>query len=235
MREERVIVALDAASPPEVLRLVGRLREQVSTFKIGLTAYTAGGNRLVQAVQAMGCEVFLDLKLIDIPQQVAGAARSITRLGAKMFTISAFGGIDMMRAAAQAAREQAEEANRRRPLLVAVTVLTSLDQADVGALGIGRPVAEEVSELARLAQEAGLDGVVASGHETAELRKVLGRDFALVVPGVRPAGTLGGDQKRVVSPRDAFEAGADYVVVGRPVTEASDPVAALAEVLKEVS
>lgn len=235
MTEHSVIVALDTPSTPEALRLVNLLKREVRLFKVGLTAYTAGGKGLVEAIKAMGCQVFLDLKLFDIPHQIRGAVQEIAKLEVKMFTISTFGGIDMMSEAVRAAHEQAGRSGIARPLVIGVTVLTSLNETSLRELSIRRTAAEEAVHLAILAKGAGLDGVVASGEEAEKIKKACGKDFLVVVPGVRPAEAAYGDQKRVVRPKEAVEKGADYIVIGRPVTEAKDPIAAVQEIIREVS
>lgn len=233
MTKHPIIVALDTPSTPEALRLVNLLKSKVRLFKVGLTAYTAGGKGLVEAIKAMGCEVFLDLKLFDIPHQITGTVQEITNLGVKMFTIAAFGGIDMMNEAARAAHEEARRSGVARPLVIGVTVLTSLSQDSLKGLGINRAVREEAVYLSTLAKRAGLDGVVASGEEVEAIKRACGKDFLVVVPGVRPVSTARYDQKRVVGPKEAIERGADYIVIGRPITKSEDPVAAVNRIIRE--
>lgn len=230
---ERVLVALDVAALDPALALVGRLRAAVGGFKVGLELCTAAGvPRVVEAVAAAGGAVFLDLKLHDIPNTVAGAVRSVCALGpaVRMLTLHASGGAAMLRAAAEAAA-----GFRERPLLLGVTVLTSVDAAalrDEG--GVGAPLEEHVARLARLARDAGLDGVVASPHEVPAIRRACGDELLVVTPGVRPAWAEAGDQRRVLTPAAALAAGADYLVIGRPITGAADPVEAAERIVREL-
>lgn len=230
---ERVLAALDVASLNEALALVGPLRPYVGGFKVGLELCTAeGAPRVVEAVAAAGGAVFLDLKLHDIPNTVAGAVRSVCALGpaVRMLTLHASGGAAMLRAAVEAAA-----GFRERPLLLAVTVLTSVDAAALrDELGVTAPLDEQVVHLARLAQVAGLDGVVASPHEAPAIRRTCGDDLLIVTPGVRPVWAAAGDQRRVLTPAEALCAGADYLVIGRPITGAADPAAAAARIVAEL-
>lgn len=226
----RVIVALDLPSAGEALELVDRLGEAGTFYKVGLELFTRAGPDVVRALGDRGKQVFLDLKLHDIPNTVARALASMASLRVSLATVHAAGGGAMLRAAAEA-----RDAAGTSMEVVAVTVLTSLSAADV-AEAWGRPVPAvdaEVERLARLTREAGLDGVVSSPREAARLRRALGPGARLVTPGIRLAGGDRGDQKRVTTPREAVEAGADYLVVGRAVTAAADPVRALRRVLAE--
>lgn len=234
MTKDRLIVALDTPSTAKALRLVNLLKGQVNLFKVGLTAYTSGGKELVEAIKVMGSEVFLDLKLFDIPHQIGGAVQEITKLGVKMFTIAAFGGIDMMNKAVRAAQKEVRGKQPTSPLIIGVTVLTSLNEASLRKLGVEKAPADEAVHLATLAKQAGLDGVVTSGEEIEAIKKACGQDFLVIVPGVRPLGAAYGDQRRVVGPKEALQRGADYIVVGRPITEAEDPVAAAKGIIEEV-
>jgi orotidine-5'-phosphate decarboxylase len=231
---ERVLVALDVAALDPALALVGRLRSAVGGFKVGLELCTAeGAPRVVAAVAAAGGAVFLDLKLHDIPNTVAGAVRSVCALGpaVRMLTLHASGGAAMLRAAAEAAA-----GFRERPLLLGVTVLTSVDAAALrDELGVGAPLEEHVARLARLARDAGLDGVVASPHEVPAIRRACGDELLVVTPGVRPAWASAGDQRRVLTPAAALRAGADYLVIGRPITGAEEPAAAAERIVSELS
>lgn len=227
---ERVLVALDAPALDEALALVRALRPHVGGFKVGLELCTAAGApRVVEAVAAAGGAVFLDLKLHDIPNTVAGAVRSVCALGpaVRMLTIHCQGGSAMLRAAAEAAAGAAH-----RPLLLGVTVMTSIDAAALrDELGVPAPLDEHVVRLARLAQACGLDGVVGSPHEVGAVRAACGPGLLVVTPGVRPAWAAAGDQRRVMAPAEALAAGADYLVVGRPITAAPDPAAAAARLV----
>lgn len=231
-REEavrRLAVALDASEREEILRLAGALRGRVGVAKVGLEAFTAHGPALVAAVRELGLPVFLDLKLHDIPNTVERAASNAARLGVAMLTVHASGGEAMLRAAvAGAAKAQ------RPPAVLAVTVLTSLDDGALAELGIPGGASGRVAAWAALAQRCGCAGVVCSPQEAAGLRSALGPGFLLVTPGVRPSGESRGDQRRVATPREAIAAGADLLVVGRPITAAADPVAAAEAIVAEM-
>ena len=233
---ERLIVALDVDTLGAALGLVERLAGLVTRFKIGSQLFTAAGPAAVEAVHARGGRVFLDLKYHDIPNTVAGAARAATRLGVFMFNVHAGGGSAMMQAAATAAAAAAREFAAPRPLVVAVTVLTSLDRAALSReLNVPSSVAGHVLHLCRLAHGAGLDGSVASPNEIHAIRNSLGPGWVIVTPGVRPAvGGENDDQARVGTPGAAADAGAHYLVVGRPITAAADPVRAAANILAEI-
>jgi orotidine-5'-phosphate decarboxylase len=232
---DRLIVALDVDSQAQAERLAERLDGLVRRFKIGSQLFTAGGPAVVEAIQKRGAEVFLDLKFHDIPNTVAGAAREAARLGVFMFNVHASGGLAMMKAAADGAAAAAVELSVRRPLAIAVTVLTSLDRAALHReLGVTSSVEGHVLHLSELAREAGLDGTVASPNEIAAIRRSLGTGWVIVTPGVRPAGSAAGDQSRVATPAAAARAGAHYLVVGRPITGAPDPAVAAAAILEEM-
>jgi orotidine-5'-phosphate decarboxylase len=223
-----VIVALDTASADEAMRIVEALGDTADFYKVGLELYTWAGPAVVQGLIAKGKRVFLDLKMHDIPNTVGRAARGASELGVDLLTVHAAGGADMIRAA------RAELNGHTR--LLAITVLTSMAGEDLGA-SWGREVSsvpQEVLRLAELARGAGAHGVVAAASETARVRAHVGDDFLLVVPGIRPAGADRGDQKRVSTPAHAASAGADYLVIGRPITQAPDPAAALRAVLAEI-
>jgi orotidine-5'-phosphate decarboxylase len=233
---DRLIVALDVESLAQAEALLDRLHGPVSRFKIGSQLFTACGPAAIEAVHKRGAEVFLDLKFHDIPNTVAGAAREATRLGVFMFNVHASGGQAMMRAAAETAAASARELGVRRPLAIAVTVLTSLDRAALHRdLGVASSVEGHVLHLVRLARAAGLDGNVASPNEIAVIRNHLGTGWVIVTPGVRPAGSAANDQERVATPAAAARAGAHYLVVGRPITAASDPARAAQAILEEMA
>ena len=224
----RVIVPLDVESSDEALTWVDRLGDQGEFYKVGLELYTRAGPEVVRELIDRGKRVFLDLKLHDIPNTVAGAVRAASDLGVDLLTVHASGGPTMLKAAARA---------RSGGLRVlAVTVLTSLSPDEMSTVWGReiRSVREEVGRLAELAQEAGMDGIVASALEASWVRSQVGDDFMIVTPGIRSAGADRGDQSRVATPTDAIRAGADYLVVGRPITQAADPAAALAAVIEEV-
>ena len=230
-----LVVALDFETLSAAESLVERLAGLVTRFKIGSQLFSASGPTAVEAVQKRGGEVFLDLKYHDIPNTVAGAAREAARMGVLMFNVHASGGIAMMRAAAESAAAAAKEFAVTRPLVIAVTVLTSLDRGALAReLGVTSAVEGHVLHLARLAREAGLDGTVASPNEIAGIRNSLGSGWVIVTPGVRPAGSDVNDQARIATPSAAARAGAHYLVVGRPITAASDPVQATERILAEI-
>jgi orotidine-5'-phosphate decarboxylase len=233
---DRLIVALDVETLTEAERLVDRLHGLVTRFKIGSQLFTAAGPAAVESVHKGGAEVFLDLKFHDIPNTVAGAAREATRMGVLMFNVHASGGRAMMRAAAEGAAGAARELGGRRPLVLAVTVLTSLDRSALSReLAVAASVEGHVLHLAGMAEEAGLDGCVASPNEIAALRTNRGPGWVIVTPGVRPPGGATDDQARIATPRAAVAAGARYLVVGRPITAAADPARAAEAVLREMA
>lgn len=227
----RLIVALDVAERDAADELVENLGDEVGWYKVGLELFTAVGPDLVRDYASRGRRVMLDLKLHDIPATVARATRRAAALGAQLLTIHSAGGRDMMRAAVEAAREAGGEP---RLHILAVTVLTSMDDQDVAEVGAAEAVEDLVVRRTQLAMEAGCDGVVASPVEAARLRRGAPDDFLIVTPGVRPAGGAAGDQKRVTTPRQARQAGADLVVVGRPIRDAADPRAAARAIAAEL-
>ncbi|HEV2860678.1 MAG TPA: orotidine-5'-phosphate decarboxylase [Pyrinomonadaceae bacterium] len=235
--KEKLIVALDVETAREARRVYGELRDAVGMFKVGSQLFTAEGPSLVRELVDDGARVFLDLKFHDIPNTVASAAREAVRLGVSLFNVHACGGGEMMRRAADAVGEEAGRLGVERPRLIAVTVLTSMDAASLEETGYTGPTLEEqVARLARLAADSGLDGVVASPHEIGLVRSTVNsRDFIVVTPGVRPAGSSEDDQKRVMTPAGAVRAGADFIVVGRAILGAPDPVRAAREIVDEMS
>jgi orotidine-5'-phosphate decarboxylase len=228
--DPRVIVALDFADPGEALALAARLDPPECALKVGNELFVAGGPEPVRRLVARGFRVFLDLKFHDIPNTVAHACAAATQLGVWMLNVHAAGGRAMLLAAREAIAEAVASGAEPRPLLIAVTVLTSLDRAALAETGVAADPAVQALRLASLTRECGLDGVVCSAAEAPALRAALGPDFALVTPGIRPAGSSKDDQARVVTPADALARGATYLVVGRPITRAADPVAALAAI-----
>ncbi len=227
----RLIVALDVPGRKEARQAVDALSGLVTFFKVGLELFTAEGPDLVRELRAGGCEVFLDLKLHDIPNTVAGAVRSAARLGIQLLTLHTLGGGEMMRAAAGAAEEEATRIGEVPPRLLGVTVLTS--QRD-GMLIEESRLSDTIAKLALQARDSGLPGVVASVEECASIKAVCGSRFLVTTPGIRPAGVAAGDQKRVATPARAVEAGSDFLVVGRPILQATDPAAAAAGILEEM-
>lgn len=226
----RIIVALDFPAAEPALALVARLSPELCRLKVGKELFTRAGPQLVEKLVGQGFDVFLDLKFHDIPNTVAAACTAAAELGVWMLNVHALGGREMM----QAARGALDKATHR-PLLIAVTILTSMNEAALREVGLTRSAREHVLELAMLTQAAGLDGVVCSAQEAQVLRATLGERFTLVTPGIRPGGADAGDQKRIMTPSDAIAAGANYLVIGRPVTQASDPLAVLAAIQQEIA
>lgn len=232
---EKIIVALDVDTEQEALALWRALRDYVGAFKVGLQLYSRSGPAIVKTLVETGSKVFLDLKFHDIPNTTARAAEAVVGLGAFMFNVHASGGKKMMADAAAAAKVRAGELGIAMPLLIGVTVLTSLSAAELcEETGVTRPLQEQVAFLARLCQDAGLDGVVASAGEIPWIRKVCRSDFLIVTPGIRPAWAAGNDQSRVATPLEALQKGADYLVIGRPLTAAADPQEAAKRLLSEL-
>lgn len=233
--KQRLIFALDVDAFEEAERWVGLLRGHVGVFKVGKQLFTRCGPDVVRMIRSAGAEVFLDLKYHDIPNTVAMAGVEAARLGAKIFNVHALGGREMMATAAAALDREFPRGSAGRPILLAVTILTSSTEETLREVGIDRPVAQMVPHLARLAQEAGLDGVVASPREVALIREACGPDFLIVTPGVRPADASLDDQKRVMTPAEAIAVGADYLVVGRPISAAADPAAAAERIVADMA
>ena len=235
MKTNKLIVALDVETATKARELVRALRGMVGLFKIGMQLFTAAGPDLVREIVASGEQVFLDLKYHDIPNTVAAAGIEATRLGVSIFNIHALGGSEMMRRTAQAVAECADSERLRRPSVIAVTLLTSADAAALAAVGHSETPVELVPRLALLAAANGMDGVVASPQEISIIRSTVKQEgFIVVTPGVRPAGASLFDQKRVATPREAMIAGADYIVVGRPILEAADPAQAAQAIIEEM-
>jgi orotidine-5'-phosphate decarboxylase len=227
---ERLIVALDLSSAAAAKTIVAAVGDAAHAFKVGMQLYTAEGPQVVRDLVSAGHQVFLDLKYHDIPNTVAAAVKEAAQLGVRMLTVHASGGGKMLRAAVQAA-----ESTNPNTMVLAVTVLTSLDDHDLEMTGVSDRVEDQVLRLANLAVMSGCHGLVASAHEASVLRRELGKHFTIVTPGVRPAGEAHGDQARVVTPHDAIKAGSSYIVVGRPILEARDPAAAARAILLEMS
>ncbi len=231
--KDKIIVALDVENLPAALKLVELLHDEVGAFKIGKQLFTASGPDAVRSIQGLGGRVFLDLKFHDIPTTVAKASVEAARLGAFMFNMHALGGFAMMQEAVKAVRALSD--GKLQPLMIAVTVLTSMGPDDLKPLGITLPVDELVVRLALLAKEAGMNGVVASPREIRLIKKACGPDFLVVTPGIRPAGAEANDQKRAMTPGEAVQAGADFIVVGRPITHSPDPQAAARSIAGEIA
>jgi orotidine-5'-phosphate decarboxylase len=228
-RDPKIIVALDYAEAKPALELAGRLRPELCRLKVGKELFTAEGPQLVEKLMQRGFEIFLDLKFHDIPNTTAQACKAAAALGVWMVNVHALGGRRMLEAAQEAVASAA-----RPPKLIAVTVLTSMGQEDLAELGIGSTPAQLVLHLARLARDSGLDGVVCSAQEAALLRRECGQEFCLVTPGIRPAEAGVDDQMRVMTPRAALENGSSYLVIGRPITRAADPLRALQEISQQI-
>jgi len=226
-----LIVALDLPDADRALALAARLAPVVGALKVGLELFTAAGPDIVRRLRAAGAAVFLDLKLHDIPHTVARAVEAAVRLDVQMLTVHTGGGRAMLAAAEQAARAEAQRRGQAPPLVLGVTVLTSLDDAALAETGVASGAAAQVERLARLAVSAGLRGLVCSPLELPVLRAALPREIQLVTPGIRPPGTDAGDQRRTLGPREALAAGADWLVVGRPILAAPDPRAAAEQIL----
>ena len=227
--KDRLIIALDVSRASAAQKIVAEIGDSASTYKVGKQLFTAEGPQVVRDLVASGRKVFLDLKFHDIPNTVAGAVKSAAELGVSMLTVHASGGSKMLKVAAEAAAQSSS-----KPLILAVTVLTSFTDEDLLEIGLAVGVADQVLRLAGIARNAGIEGIVASAHEARSLRRNLGEGFAIVTPGVRPAGTDVGDQARVVTPAEAVAAGASHIVVGRPVTGDPHPAAAAKAILKEL-
>ena len=230
----RIITALDVETKAQALDLV-RTLDQASLFKVGLELFTAEGPSLLQEIKALGKEVFLDLKLHDIPNTVGEAARIGVRHGARMMTIHTSGGGEMMARAAATASEEAAKRGTERPILLGVTILTSLKSEDLASIGMAPDASGPVLRLAALAKASGMTGVVCSAQEIEIVRREVGPGFLIVTPGIRPAWAAAQDQKRIMTPALAVEKGSDYLVVGRPITRAASPAEAFAKIVAELS
>ncbi|WP_417795372.1 orotidine-5'-phosphate decarboxylase [Terasakiella pusilla] len=225
---ERIYVALDTMDVDYAVDLARKLKGLVGGMKVGKEFFTANGPQGVEKITEVGMPVFLDLKFHDIPNTVAGAIRASGKTGAQIVNVHAQGGPGMMKAAAEAGKEA------HIPMTIAVTILTAMDQDDLTAIGVNDPIEDQVVRLAKLTQDSGLQGVVCSAKEIAPIRKACGPDFKLIVPGIRPDWAAKGDQKRVMTPSDAVKAGADILVIGRPITQADDPVEAARKIAAEL-
>lgn len=234
IHDDRLIVALDFPTMEEAKATVLALGDSVSYYKVGMELYYAAGAEMIAFLKAQGKHVFLDLKLQDIPNTVAKSLSVLTALGADMMNVHAVGGIKMMSEAAQAVKTTAAKLGRPAPKLIAVTILTSMDAEQWQDLNYKNTIAEQVVELAKLTKKAGLDGVVASPQEAAAILKACGEDFLIVTPGVRPAGAALNDQSRVATPAGAFQNGSSHIVVGRPITQAEDKIAAANSIVAEI-
>ncbi len=232
--KERLIIALDVYEQDKALEIVDLLKPCAGMFKVGMELFYASGGSIVKQIKDRGCKVFLDLKLHDIPNTVAGAARVLTGLEPDIINVHASGGSEMMKAAARAIRDEAEKLSITCPKIIAVTVLTSIDQGIFDQLGITGEVDRFVVHWAKLAKDSGLDGVVSSPEETFAIKNACGQQFLTVTPGVRPEWAEKGDQKRFTTPAAAIKSGSDYIVVGRPITKAADPFLAAKKIIEEI-
>ncbi len=232
--KDKIIFALDVADNTSAQEWIKTLSGQVGWIKVGLELFCATGPALVKDITSQDIRCFLDLKFHDIPNTAAGAVRSATALGAEMMTIHISGGRAMMKAAVQAATEEAERLGVRRPNLIGVSVLTSLDENDMRDLNISKAPSEQAAHLAALAAECGLDGMVCSPADLELVRKNVPSDFTIITPGIRPAWSAKGDQARIATPASAIAAGSSMMVIGRPISQADDPVDAVARIIKEI-
>lgn len=228
---KKVLIALDYDDQQTALNFVKQLSPDSCRLKVGKEMFTYFGPAFVKELVELGFDVFLDLKFHDIPNTVAKAVTAAAKMGVWMVNVHASGGVEMMTKAKQALAQFGDDA----PLLIAVTVLTSMDEKELKRLGVDKTPAEQVIYLAKLAKESGLDGVVCSAQEAKQLKSLLGEDFKLVTPGIRPAGSDAGDQKRIMTPQQAIADGSDYLVIGRPITQASEPVSTLNEINSSIS
>jgi len=232
---ERLVLALDVNNFKKAEELVDKLTDYVGVFKIGNQLFTAEGTKVIKMVQEKGGKVFLDLKFHDIPNTVARAAEVVSKLGVYIFDIHTSGGYEMMKATVEASKKLSFALGISKPLILGVTLLTSINQEILEKeIGIKKSLEEQVVHLAKLAEAAGLDGVVASPWEIKALRAACGEGFVILTPGIRPAGKSDDDQKRIMTPQEAIKLGADFIVIGRPITNATNPVKASQEILKEM-
>ena len=232
---ERLVLALDVNNFKKAEELVDKLTDYVGVFKIGNQLFTAEGTKVIKMVQEKGGKVFLDLKFHDIPNTVARAAEVVSKLGIYIFDIHTSGGYEMMKATVEASKKLSFALGISKPLILGVTLLTSINQEILEKeIGIKKSLEEQVVHLAKLAEAAGLDGVVASSWEIKALRAACGEGFVILTPGIRPAGKSDDDQKRIMTPQEAIKLGADFIVIGRPITNATNPVKASQEILEEM-
>ncbi|WP_417804944.1 orotidine-5'-phosphate decarboxylase [Thalassospira lucentensis] len=232
---DRIFCAIDTTDLDHAIDLASKLSGVIGGAKLGKEFFAAHGPQGVQAVAKVGMPVFLDVKYHDIPNTVAGAIRAVTPMGLKIVNVHAAGGMEMMQRAGDAAREAAVKAGVDAPWVIAVTILTSMDQNDLDDVGMKGPIEDRVVKLAELTQKAGLDGIVCSAKEITPVRAACGPDFKLITPGIRPAWAASDDQKRIVTPKDAVAMGSDVLVIGRPITKADDPVDAAKRIVAELS
>jgi orotidine-5'-phosphate decarboxylase len=234
MKHNLIICALDTKDITEAKNLCTNLKPHIGMVKLGLEFFTKNGPQGISEVAKAGLPIFLDLKFHDIPNTVAEAVRSAVILDVSIITIHTLGGKNMMQGAACAAKDEAERLGKKKPIIVGVTVLTSMDDNDLYDIGLNNNAAGQVELLAKLAKQSGLDGIVCSPHEIELVKKICGSDFKTVVPGIRPAGGDKGDQKRVMTPKEAVDKGADFIVIGRPITQSDNPAKAAEAIYKSL-
>jgi orotidine-5'-phosphate decarboxylase len=232
--EERIILALDFPEFEHAESWVKRFKGIIHTYKVGPILYLRNGTDVLKGFSELGVQLFLDLKFHDIPSTVEKTVRQLAELNIKMFTLHALGGFDMMKKVSEAVAEEADKLSKQKPLTLAVTVLTSHDQNTLSEIGISNSTRDEVLRLAGVAEKAGVDGLVCSGHELEFIKQEYGDRFTLVIPGIRPA-SESHDQKRVMTPQEAVSKGADYLVIGRAITEADNPEKVVEEIINQIS
>ncbi len=233
--KERIIFALDVEHFREAQRWVNLLKDHVGLFKVGKQLFTHAGPKVIDMIRQKGQKVFLDLKFHDIPNTVSKAGEEATKHQVTMFNLHALGGFEMMKKTVEASRAVAKNLAIPKPIILAVTLLTSMDEGTLKEVGLKGPILEAVGRLALLAKEAGVDGVVASPQEIGIIREKCGKDFLIVTPGIRAPGDKKDDQKRTLSPKEAITAGADYLVIGRPIREATDPIEVVQRIIEDIS
>jgi orotidine-5'-phosphate decarboxylase len=232
---DKIIFALDVEHFAEAQHWVNLLKDHVGLFKVGKQLFTHAGPKVVDMIRQKGQKAFLDLKFHDIPNTVAKAAEEATKLNVTMFNLHALGGFEMMKKTVEASRSAAKSLGIPKPLILAVTILTSMDEETLKTVGIQGPILEEVGRLASLSMKAGMDGVVASPKEIGIIRQQCGEKFLIVTPGIRAPSDKKDDQKRTLSPKEAITAGASYLVIGRPIKEAKDPIEAVQKIIEDIS
>jgi len=233
--KDKIIFALDVEHFAEAQRWVTVLKNRIGLFKVGKQLFTHSGPKVIDMIHQKNQHVFLDLKFHDIPNTVAKAGEEATKLEVSMFNLHALGGLEMMRKTVEASKTRAKELGIPKPVILAVTILTSMDEDTLKEVGIQGPITQEVGKLALLAMKAGVDGVVASPHEIGMIRQQCGKNFLIVTPGIRLPSEKKDDQKRTLTPKEAIAAGADYLVIGRPIKEAKDPLAAVEKIVEDIS
>ena len=233
--KDKIIFALDVEHFAEAQRWVTVLKNRIGLFKVGKQLFTHSGPKVIDMIHQKNQHVFLDLKFHDIPNTVAKAGEEATKLEVSMFNLHALGGFEMMRKTVEASKTRAKELGIPKPVILAVTILTSMDEDTLKEVGIQGPIIQEVEKLALLAMKAGVDGVVASPHEIGIIRQQCGKNFVIVTPGIRLPSEKKDDQKRTLTPKEAIAAGANYLVIGRPIKEAKDPLAAVEKIVEDIS